>query len=108
MFSSLYINIPVLDAITRILSFAKFLKDIISNKRKVYEVNKPLKNFVVVHAIRALHKRKDAGAMVVNCRIGNLCINRALCDSGAGINLMPLSVYQRLNLGPLIPSGWCV
>ena len=31
-------------------------------------------------------------------------MGKALCDSGASINLMPLSVVKRLNLGELTPT----
>ena len=33
--------------------------------------------------------------------IGNADMGKALCDSGANINLMPLSVAKRLSLGEL-------
>ena len=36
--------------------------------------------------------------------IGNYEFGRALCDSGASINLMPLSVVKRLSLGELTPT----
>ena len=32
-------------------------------------------------------------------------MGKALCDSGASINLMPLSVAQRLSLGELTPTA---
>ena len=32
-------------------------------------------------------------------------MGKALCDSGANINLMPLSVVKRLSLGELTPTA---
>ena len=37
--------------------------------------------------------------------IGNADMGKALCDSGANINLMPLSVAKRLSLGELTPTA---
>ena len=44
---------------------------------------------------------KDLGSFTIPCSIGKYEFKKALCDSGASINLMPLSVVQRLNLGEL-------
>ena len=37
-------------------------------------------------------KMKDPGSFTIPCSIGKYEFKRALCDSGANINLMPLSV----------------
>ena len=34
-------------------------------------------------------------------KIGNVGIKQAMCDLGTLINLMPLSIYFILNVGPL-------
>ena len=49
-------------------------------------------------------KMKDPGSFTIPCSIGKYEFKKALCDSGASINLMPLSVVQRLNLGELTPT----
>jgi len=41
---------------------------------------------------------------VLSCTIGNSKIDGCLLDLGASINLMPYSVYEKLDLGPLQPS----
>ena len=46
---------------------------------------------------------KDPGSFTIPCSIGKYEFKKALCDSGASINLMPLSVVQRLSLGELTP-----
>ena len=35
------------------------------------------------------------------CTIGNSFFDKVLCDLGASINLMPLSVYRKLGLGEM-------
>ena len=47
---------------------------------------------------------KDPGNFTIPCSIGKYEFKKALCDSGASINLMPLSVVQRLSLGELTPT----
>ena len=48
---------------------------------------------------------KDPGSFTIPCSIGKYELKKALCDSGASINLMPLSVVQRLSLGELTPTA---
>ena len=40
----------------------------------------------------------------MTCTIGNAIFERALCDLGANINLMPLSIFRRLGLGEARPT----
>ena len=47
---------------------------------------------------------KDPGSFTITCTIGNSFFNRALCDLGASINLMPLSVFTKLGLGEVTTS----
>ena len=49
-------------------------------------------------------KMKDPDHFTILCTIGKCEFKKALCDSGASINLMPLSVVQRLSLGELTPT----
>ena len=50
-------------------------------------------------------KMKDLDHFTIPCTIGKCEFKKALCDSGANINLMPLSVVQRLGLGELTPTA---
>ena len=50
-------------------------------------------------------KMKEPGSFTIPCSIGKYEFKKALCDSGPSINLMPLSVVMRLNLGELIPTA---
>ena len=47
---------------------------------------------------------KDPGSFTIPCVIGEFEFQKALCDSGASINLMPLSVAKKLSLGELTPT----
>ena len=48
---------------------------------------------------------EDPGSFTIPCSIGKYEFKKDLCDSGASINLMPLSVVQRLSLGELTPTA---
>ena len=44
-------------------------------------------------------KLKDPGSFTIPCTIGKSYFDRALCDLGASINLMALSIFRKLGLG---------
>src|SRR3954468_7167725 len=50
-------------------------------------------------------KCKDPGMFTIPCTISNNRIERAMLDLGASINVMPYSMYDSLNLGPLNKTG---
>lgn len=44
-------------------------------------------------------KLQDPGCFSIPCQIGNTKFDKALCDLGASVSLMPLCVFQKLGLG---------
>ena len=52
-----------------------------------------------------LEKRQDQGSFTIPYKIGDADMGKALCDSGASINLMPLFVAKRLSSGELTPTA---
>nr|KYP32545.1 hypothetical protein KK1_046749 [Cajanus cajan] len=50
-------------------------------------------------------KCKDPGTFCVPCIIGNSKFENSMLDLGASINVMPLSIFNSLSLGPLQPTG---
>ncbi|GAU47094.1 hypothetical protein TSUD_369270 [Trifolium subterraneum] len=53
-------------------------------------------------------KCKDPGVFAIPCSIGDRKFENCMLDLGAGINVMPTSVYNNLDLGPLQPTGLIV
>ena len=102
-FKKIEINIPFVEAITQMPNYAKFLNDILSKKKKIAEEGVVSLTATCSAVIQKSlpTKMKDPGSFSIPCTIGKYEFRRALCDSGANINLMPLSVVQRLNLGEL-------
>ncbi|XP_016488164.1 uncharacterized protein LOC107808187 [Nicotiana tabacum] len=50
-------------------------------------------------------KLSDLGSFTTLCTIGSYAFAKALCDLGASINLMPLSIYKSLGIGRARPTS---
>ncbi|XP_068340415.1 uncharacterized protein [Pyrus communis] len=102
-FRKVQVNLPLLDAIKQVPKYAKFLKELCTNKRRFNDQETvALSEEVSAVLQRKLPpKLKDAGSFIIPCVIGGKEFGRTLCDLGASINLMPYSVYESLNLGDL-------
>ena len=106
VFKKLHINIPFADALEHMPSYVKFMKDILSRKIRLseFETVNLTEECSAVLQRKLLHKMKDLGSFIIPCKIGNSIFERALCDLGASINLMPLSIFRRLGLGEARPT----
>ncbi|XP_038891032.1 uncharacterized protein LOC120080447 [Benincasa hispida] len=87
-------------------SYVKFLKDILANKRKIgeneivaltYECSTLFQNNIPI-------KMKDPGSFTLPCSIGGKKVRNALCDLGVSINLMPLSIFKKLDIDNARPT----
>ena len=87
--------------------YAKFMKEILSRKRKIVEegIVSLTATCSVVIQNSLPEKMQDPGSFTIPCEIGHADMGKALCDFGASINLMPLSVAKRLSLGELTPTA---
>ena len=106
MFKKIEVNIPFAEELAQIPHYAKFMKDILSKKRKPDEegVVSLSATCSAVIQMNFLMKMQDPGSFTISCTIGNFEFGRALCDSKASINLMPLFVVKRLSLGEFTPT----
>ncbi|RVW67297.1 hypothetical protein CK203_065066 [Vitis vinifera] len=50
-------------------------------------------------------KYKDLGCPTISVMIGETCVEKALLDLGASVNLLPYFVYKQLGLGELKPTS---
>ncbi|KAK1631261.1 hypothetical protein QYE76_005576 [Lolium multiflorum] len=99
----LFLQIPLTDAI-KLPPYSKYMKDIVTNKRKVpnEEISTMLANYSFNGKIPK--KLGDPGIPTIPCSIKNNYVRTALCDLGAGVSVMPFSLYKRLDLDKLIPT----
>ena len=75
--------------------YAKYMKDIITNKTKILEAETSI--------VLANYNFKDGvpkklgypGIPTIPCSIKKNYVKTALCDLGAGVSVMPFSLYRR-------------
>jgi hypothetical protein len=109
MIKQLHINIPLLEALAEMPKYTKFLKDMLSNKKKWEELSTVVLNeecsaLFRTPVFKLPPKKNDPGSFLIPCFIGNLSIGNALADLGASINLMPYSIFKTLDLGEPTPT----
>ncbi|XP_016745114.1 uncharacterized protein [Gossypium hirsutum] len=98
---------PNLDAIRELLEkmpkYAKFLREVMSRQRIVGRREQIIlnKECSAVVSRKVPPKLKDPNSFTIPAEIGGVSFGKALCDLGASINLMPLSIYKRFGLGEL-------
>ena len=99
------VNIPLLDIIKQVPTYAKFLKDLCTVKKglNVYKRALLTEQVSSIFQCKTLVKYKDPGSPTISVNIRGTCIDKALLDLGASVNLLPYSVYKQLGLGELNP-----
>jgi len=97
IFKRLQINIPFLDAMEQMPTYAKFMKELLTKKRRFSEEIVELEAGCSATIQKSLpQKSKDPGSFKIPVTIGTLPADKALLDLGASINLMPLSMLRRI------------
>ncbi|KAL5569533.1 hypothetical protein UlMin_026108 [Ulmus minor] len=102
----LHINIPLVEALQQMPNYVKFMKDVLTNKRNLgeFETVALTNECSLLLQSKIPPKLKDPGSFTIPCSIGNTYCGRALCDLGASINLMPMSVFKKLGIGDARPT----
>ncbi|XP_039012137.1 uncharacterized protein LOC120141281 [Hibiscus syriacus] len=105
MIDQLYINVPFLEDIGQMPTYVKFLKHIVTKKRKVekYETVTIAKDYCYVLS-KLLPKRKDTGSFIIPYSIGYNYIRRTLYDIGSNVNLILKSIFLKLGMGNARPT----
>ncbi|XP_022875785.1 uncharacterized protein LOC111394260 [Olea europaea var. sylvestris] len=103
IFKKLHINILSAETITQIPNYTKFLKHVISNKSKLEEHKMVMLTVKYNSRIQKKlpSKLKDPRSFNVPYTIGTCYFEKALCDLGVNINLMPLSIFRTIILRKL-------
>jgi len=96
IFKRLQINIPFVEAMEQMSTYAKFMKELLTKKRRFSEETVELEAGCSAIIQKSLpQKSKDPGSFTIPITIGTLPVGKALLDLGASINLMPLSMLRR-------------
>ena len=103
IFKQVKINIPLIDIIKQVPAYAKYLKDLCTQKRHHKLPKKIVLNeevSAVVMGILPL-KLQDPGAPLITIQVGDFKMNKALLDMGAGVSILPGMLYDQYDFGPL-------
>jgi len=99
------INIPSAEALSQMPLYAKFLKEIFSKKKTIEHSETIALTRESSEIIKKLPpKLVDPGSFPIPCVIGRETIDKAMCELGASISLLPLSLFKRMGIGELKPT----
>nr|GFB22879.1 reverse transcriptase domain-containing protein [Tanacetum cinerariifolium]GFB25397.1 reverse transcriptase domain-containing protein [Tanacetum cinerariifolium] len=103
IFKDLNFNISFADALILITKFGPTIKTLLTNKDKLSELARtPLNEYCLAVLLKKLpEKLGDPGKFLIPCDFPGMAECLALADLGASINLMPLSVWNKLSLPDL-------
>ena len=106
VFKKLHINIPFADALEQMPNYVKFMKDRLLRKGRLsdFETVNLTEECSAILQRKLPQKLKDPDSFTIPCKIGNSIFKRALCDLGASINLMILSIFRWPGLGEARPT----
>jgi len=95
---NLQINIPFTEAMQQMPIYARFLKELLTKKRKFPEEGRVELKAGCSPIIQKPIPQKscDPGSFTLPITVGNLYVGKALLDLGASINLIPLSMLKRI------------
>ncbi|GKA13004.1 reverse transcriptase domain-containing protein [Tanacetum coccineum] len=100
------IQIGLKDALVEMPKFNKWLSSLLRNKEKLEEIAITTVNAECSAIImnKVPEKLEDPGKFLIPCALQELNRTSALADSGASINLLPHSIYKKLELEALTPT----
>jgi hypothetical protein len=105
----LSINMSLLDAL-QVPTYSRYFKDILANKYEIATIgvdHVKMSEQCSAAITNGLEKQKDPGCPTIPCSVGSFKFEKALCDLGASVSVMPRDVFENLCL-PLEPTGICL
>ena len=106
LFKQVHINLPPLDMIQHIPTYAKFLQKLCIQK---YE-SLITKRIMLSEDVSAIllnplpQKMKNPSVLLISCVIGGITFDGTLLDLGDSMNLLPTSIYEKFEIGELKPT----
>nr|GEV17717.1 reverse transcriptase domain-containing protein [Tanacetum cinerariifolium] len=110
MICAVRINIPLIDVLSGMTNYGKFLNELIRNKHKIEQT---FVTFLSDESSAMIQnkvppKLEDPGSFLIPCNFNKTFSCNALADLGASINLMSYSLYAKLSLETLKPTKMSV
>ncbi|XP_042027155.1 uncharacterized protein LOC121774328 [Salvia splendens] len=102
MFCKVHTYIPLAESLQKIPRYAKLLREAVMRKKNPTKADLKLPHHCskIIQRERVV-KQRDPDQFIIRCSIGEGKVDKALCNLGASINLMPLKYYEKLKIGPL-------
>ena len=96
VFKQVKVNIPLLEAVEHVPSYAKLLKDLFTKKRAHQTLKKVFLAANISEIIKSTVpiKYKDPRCPTLSCTIETTVIDKALLDLEASVYLLGYSVYK--------------
>nr|GEW67321.1 DNA-directed DNA polymerase [Tanacetum cinerariifolium] len=106
IFKDLNVNISFVDALILMPKFGPTIKTLLTNKDKLSELARtPLKEHCLAVLLKKFpEKLGDPNKFLIPCDFPRMAECLAMADLGASINIMPLSVWNKLSLPDLSPT----
>ena len=107
IFTKADVNLPLLDLISQVPTYAKFVRNLCVHKRKLPTNGKVVlkEEASAIIQRRASPDLHDPTSFVVGCTIGEKFFDEALMDMATSINIMPLATFRKLVIGSLQPTS---
>nr|GEW37969.1 reverse transcriptase domain-containing protein [Tanacetum cinerariifolium] len=106
IFRKLHFELSFADALLHVSKFATMFKYLLNNKERLFNLaTTPVnENYSEVILKKLPKKLGDPSMFLIPCDFSELVECLALADQGASINLMPLSIWEKLSLPELTPT----
>jgi hypothetical protein len=100
---------PLLDVL-QVPTYSRYFKDILANKYEILTLgvdHVKMSEQCSAAITNGLEKQGDPGCPTIPCSVGSFKFEKALCDLGASVSVMPRDVFENLCL-PLKPTTMCL
>jgi hypothetical protein len=102
-------NMPLLDAL-EVRTYSHYFKDILANKYEIATLgvdHVKMSEQCSANIANGLEKQGDPRCPTIPCSFGLFKIEKALCDLGASVSVIPRDVFEKLRL-TLEPTAMCL
>jgi hypothetical protein len=82
-------------------TYSRYFKDILANKYEIATLgvdHVKISEECSAAIANGLEKQKDPGCPTIPCSVGSFNFEKALCDLGASVSVMPRDVFEKLRL----------
>ena len=96
----------LVEALEQNARLCQVYEDLVTKNRLVtFEDDDRMQHCSAITTKSLVQKKEDPSAFTIPCTVRSLHFAKALCDLGASINIIPLSIYKKLGLGDPKPTA---